>query len=673
MRARRYTPSLQEIIVTVGVGAFLLTIATIRTPLLHGVGVSAATSTATSTLVLQRPTYYSSERPSSSVSVSASSETDKKNRSLLSSSTTAVNGTNTYFENPVVVDGDGVGYSSTKTGSNEVSVSLSLALPEEWNLSYPQLKGAKDILLEVVATAANELFVLSLYHSIHVVMFQQDHHITNETETTIPATTTTSSSSNQLFEEWITGKQAETEPASRSSTTSSNILQPTQQQQQKSPVYGYGRGDGSGYNGGGYGHNDDHDSEGSSGSENDYGFGYGNSEAGGGSGSGSGNGGGGGNGNGNGNPNGYGYAYGQPQDQHPDEVWHLFLSKISYNLVVVHDNNDNNQTYSWWQITLTYPVFVNASAMNGAVGTAYDKSGGENNESSSVDWAPVCQQGILEFITRLLQQELDKAIQSGTFLSNMQDIAFLYDYDATPLLPVYHGDPDAEVLFPDHHQHHHIVYNVLAMALPGSEYVVVLDDDGEVIEQQQQKEEEEEEEEEEQVPGLEATAGPLEVVEEVVVIDGEDDQKEDSMIPDTESSATMPPSPELPFQPDRLGTYSRSILDDEPDHHYELRLKVGLWVLISTSALVGSMVVLSLSRTAVAQYLERQAQVDDTWKLATEEDVDEILNIGWRQYVMMNSRGGENNATAAEVLEVVDKTGVGYRDGDSMLHGSAFL
>ena len=328
--------------------------------------------------------------------------------------------------------------------------------------------------------------------------------------------------------------------------------------------------------------------------------------------------------------------------------------------------------YAWWEAAMIFPVYnrfevvyvlndetggsgslQNSTALAGTTGSGSTVASGPNSTSTTTTlvetyYVPVTDQGTLDFIGRLLQRVLDGVVVSGVFMDSLEAMALEQQQQQ--------GIEDP------------LLSEIMGVAMPGSEYV--FDDD----------------------------AG---VLMDVTMHDNGPSGSEPTAEADIYDSQ-VGPERESP-EDEEVGTYNRSLLDEDEDYNQRAyRLYVGLGLFIMTFGGVGSFVALALLRAAAA----RKAQ-EEAWLLGTDQDVGELLRVGWLQYHVPATKdltlgphqfvvkrpeqgtmdpdnddnhhtpGGDgdgpfdSSSNIAEIIQVYDKSGAGYYDNDSMLHGSA--
>ena len=346
-------------------------------------------------------------------------------------------------------------------------------------------------------------------------------------------------------------------------------------------------------------------------------------------------------------------------------LWEMYLADtlIDYVPQVLNETGDPDATYqaglahyAWWETTMIYPVYIRYEVVyvldgtdktenSTLVGTVASTNSSSTTTVVEAYYVPVTDQGTLDFIGRLLQRVLDGVVVSGVFMDSLEQMALEQQQQGI-------GDP--------------LLNEIMGLAMPGSEYVF------------------------DEVEGLVDVAMhdgdvPPSGSEPYAEADMHDDQA----------------GPERESTDEEAGTYNHSLLDEDEDYNQrEYRLYVGLGLLIVTFGGVGAFVALAILRSAAA----RKAQ-EEAWLLGTDQDVGELLRVGWLQYHIPatkdltlgphqfvvkrpeegtidptndddhHSIGGDDempfdSSKVAEIIQVYDKSGAGYYDNDSMLHGS---
>jgi hypothetical protein len=354
----------------------------------------------------------------------------------------------------------------------------------------------------------------------------------------------------------------------------------------------------------------------------------------------------------------------------PSGLWEMYLADTRIELVQVAD------TYAWWKLTMIYPVYVHyeavlespelenyedysdltivdddahrrqrrrtgdiwwgdadnfefhvASSKPTSAPTVAPDSSSSTDSDTTAYWVPIQERGTLDFISRLLQRVLQAAVVSGAFLSSLKELANLEVND----------DPTD------------VVKHIIEVAIPGEEHL-------------------------------------LDIL--IDVDDFEDDVNLDEAEAGSSSAGdgVKEKEPMEPLAP--LGTYTHGLLDGNPDadeshhrHDDHHREQLGLSLLLFTLGGVVGIVTLATMRESLEKHaMQRQ----EAWMLGTEQDVAALLQVGWRHKEIlidrvqrMRNSGSdlENPAVvnSAEIFEVFDKSGAGYYEDDSMLHGSAML
>jgi len=367
----------------------------------------------------------------------------------------------------------------------------------------------------------------------------------------------------------------------------------------------------------------------------------------------------------------------------PSGLWDMFLADTTAQLAYAPDAGD---LYVWWEVTLVFPTYIHYEAVGSQSDIQEDEDGtmdltGYNNDlntnsiqssenhaspSSNNDnkskassmngstqnqiayWVPVQDEGTLRYLSRILENELKTAISSGTLLSNLQELSIK-------------DDPKDLVSF------------ILGLAIPGSEYPISPDDVLSLLEGS-----------EDIPPESNSTSVPYDADGD----NGDDDDGENK-------------------PPWMRGTYTGSLLSSRgtsasQSSRDDWQERLGFLVLLLTFLGVACMMTMAWlrqqsQRRALREYEKgNNLEAMTPLQLGTDQDVAEILRLGWRQYSLppaaaaakakdtkeasscasvqsegCSGIGGRPVVPNAEIIEVFDKGRAGYNEDDSMLHGSA--
>eukprot|EP00797_Seminavis_robusta_P022156 Sro350_g123700.3 (496) ;mRNA; r:23770-25257 len=324
-------------------------------------------------------------------------------------------------------------------------------------------------------------------------------------------------------------------------------------------------------------------------------------------------------------------------------IWEMFLADTRVELVYEEDD------YAWWKLTMIYPVYVHHHAVqddyqdfsdltidNGGVHRALRSVFGDgavaafnmgsgppiNGTSAAPPTADSTKNSNQPYWVPVQEQGTLDFI--GRFLQRVLAAAVVSGAFLTQMLELAEfdvGDDDD------------LVHQIIALATPGSEHDLDFLFEDDTIEIG-----------DDFFPKIPETVAPTIGVEE--------------------PGATVE------------GTFTHGLLDDDSNNSHA---RLGLGMLLTTLATVMG-IVLSATlrrRTAETRATERQ----EVWFLKTEQDVAELLQVGWtHKEVPVHARKAASCSDVeapsspthrAEVFEVFDKGGAGYYDNDSMLHGSA--
>ena len=395
-------------------------------------------------------------------------------------------------------------------------------------------------------------------------------------------------------------------------------------------------------------------------------------------------------------------------------LWEMYLAGTRVELVTASisqdvDNSKNN--YAWWKITMIYPVYVHyqvihvvgvnhdnitdtnintgneISSSTSAAATATDTNANTNNNNDNTTsaktiveayYVPVEDQGTLDFIGRLLQRVLEASVVSGAFWLTLNELAY---QDSTSAINQGETASTTTATFASSMDQSELVWEILGLAMPGDEYD--LPDHGSL-----------------------SMDEPLNI----------GDLMDEPPIPPDGVSVT---GTGLRDETKEAGTYTHSIFhcNDSStstsssggfynDNHWDFRQALGVGLLVATLGGVGTIVVLSSLRYSVDKGVQEEA-----WQLGTDQAVRELLRVGWLQYHVPDTKdlslgphqfivkrqdtpdtdeengyrhshsSTEKTTTTttptmeppkvAEIIQLYDKSRAGYRDNDSMLHGSA--
>lgn len=314
----------------------------------------------------------------------------------------------------------------------------------------------------------------------------------------------------------------------------------------------------------------------------------------------------------------------------PSGLWEMFLADTRVELVMVYD------TYAWWQLTMIYPVYVHYQA-SPDVNDDYELL--DDTTTSTTTYNNNNNNNVSGGISEGAAAAGPSATENGPYWEPVTDQGTL-DFIGRLLQRVLEAAVHSGAFLQSLHslqQQTHLFYDVPSRESASANIV------GEILEVT--------------IPGMEHELDEL--------ISPYDDMEDEEPSESAKGMATDPPL-EPPWG---SGTYTYSILDAGG---VDRRQQGGMLLLLVTFCATSGIVLMAVWRNVL-----HQREMEKGWLLGTEQDVPELLQVGWRQYAQaMNNTAANSTAAAplvqrAEIIQVFDKSREGYYDNDSMLHGSA--